>query len=203
MTFSAFILFVTVYSVFIFSPGPAIAAVMARALSVGVLRSLPFIFGIVTGDIFWFSLVALGLAALIDNATWLFVMIKYAGVAYLLYLAYQLWTSPIKIAHQSPEKGEGIKLYFTGLSLCLGNPKAIIFFVSILPNVLELYSLSLYSYLQVAFLMAILLTSCLLFYAISADRARKLIANPKTMRLVNRGTGAIMAGAAVAIAARS
>jgi threonine/homoserine/homoserine lactone efflux protein len=203
MTLSAFLLFVSIYGVFVFSPGPAIAAVMARALSVGVMRTLPFIFGIVTGDIFWFSLVALGLVALMEGFYWLFTLIKYVGVAYLLYLAYQLWTSPTNIAQSALEKGEGFKLYFTGLSLCLGNPKAIIFFLSILPNVMDMRSINLSYFLQIAGLMVVILTGCLLFYALIAHHARKFIADPKTMQFVNRGTGTIMAGAALAIAARS
>ncbi len=46
------------------------------------------------GDLVWFAIAATGLAALAKTAATLFVAIKWAGVAYLLYLAWKLWTAP-------------------------------------------------------------------------------------------------------------
>ncbi len=203
MTWSALFIFIGVYTVFVLSPGPTVAAIMARALSVGTMRTVPFILGIVSGDIVWFSLTAFGLAALTTSFSSLFVIIKYAGVAYLLYLAYKSWTSPTQISHQPLARGEGIKLYFGGLALCLGNPKAIIFFVSILPNVLDIKALTLGSFLQMSAIIIVIVTSCLIFYAALASHARKFVQSPSAMRMVNRATGTIMAGAAALIAARS
>ncbi len=203
MTLGALLVFSGIYTVFVFSPGPAVAAVMARASSVGAGRTIPFIIGIVSGDVIWFSLTALGLAALTVNFSFLFIIIKYAGVIYLFYLAYGIWTSPTKMSYQSATKGEGVKSYFGGLFLCLGNPKAIIFFVSILPNVLDMSSISLYPFLQVSCLIIIILTSCLIFYAALANHVRKFMKSPYIMRVINQCTSAVMAGAAILIAVRN
>jgi threonine/homoserine/homoserine lactone efflux protein len=203
MTLSGFLLFCGVYAMATFSPGPAAAAIVARTLAVGARRTAPFILGIVAGDLVWFALVALGLVALAQNAQPLFLAIKYAGVAYLLWLAWKLWTAPAAPPQESAAaRGEGWKLFLGGLALTLGNAKVMVFFVSILPLVVDLGGLTPLLAIELAVAMAVILSAAMGTYALAAARARRFIASPRAMRLVNRGTGAVMAGAAVAVAAR-
>ncbi|MGL4287204.1 MAG: LysE family translocator [Phreatobacter sp.] len=203
MDLSGFLLFCGVYAMATFSPGPAVAAVVARVLGTGLKRTAPFIWGIVAGDLVWFALVALGLAALAQNFHTLFLVIKYAGAAYLLYLAYKLWTAPAdapQVAEQA--NGEGFRLFLGGLALTMGNAKVMVFFVSILPLVVDLASISPLMAVELSAVMMAILSVAMWTYALAAARARRFIASPRAMRLVNRGTGAVMAGAALAVAAR-
>lgn len=203
MDLSGFLVFCGVYAMATFSPGPAVAAIVARTLAVGLSRTAPFVFGIIAGDLVWFALVALGLAALAQNFQTLFLVIKYAGVAYLLYLAYRLWTAPADAPKEAPQaRGEGWKLFLGGLALTMGNAKVMVFFVSILPLVVDLAALTPLFALELAVTMMLILSAAMWTYALAAARARRLISSPRAMRLVNRGTGAVMAGAAVAVAAR-
>jgi threonine/homoserine/homoserine lactone efflux protein len=204
MDLSGFLVFCGVYAMATFSPGPAVAAIVARTLAVGLTRTAPFILGIVAGDLVWFALVALGLAALAQNFQTLFLVIKYAGVAYLLYLAYRLWTAPADAPKEAPQaRGEGWKLFLGGLALTMGNAKVMVFFVSILPLVVDLATITPALAAELAVAMMAILSAAMWTYALAASRARRLITSPRAMRLVNRGTGAVMAGAAVAVAARS
>ncbi len=203
MDLSGFLVFCGVYAMATFSPGPAVAAIVARTLAVGARRTAPFIFGVIAGDLVWFALVALGLAALAQNFQTLFLVIKYAGVAYLLYLAYRLWTAPADAPKEAPQaRGEGWKLFLGGLALTMGNAKVMVFFVSILPLVVDLAALTPLLAIELALTMMLILSAAMWTYALAAARARRLIASARAMRLVNRGTGAVMAGAAVAVAAR-
>lgn len=203
MTLSGFLIFCGVYALATFSPGPAVAAIVARTLAVGVRRTAPFILGIIAGDLVWFALVALGLAALAQTFQSLFLVIKYAGVAYLLYLAWKLWTAPAAAPKEAPEaRGEGWKLFLGGLALTMGNAKVMVFFVSILPLVVDLAGLTLLLAVELAATMMLILSAAMWSYALAAGQARRFIASPGAMRMVNRGTGAVMAGAAVAVAAR-
>lgn len=198
------LLFIGVYLMATFSPGPAAAAVIARTLTTGLRSAWPFIAGIVVGDLVWFALVALGLAALARNFHVAFVVIQYAGAAYLLFLAYKLWTAPAAAPSPSPlARGEGVKLFLGGLALTMGNPKVMVFFVSILPLVVDLQAITTIAALQVSALIVLILTFAMGAYAVAADRARRLIATPEVMRLVNRSAGVMMAGAAAAVAARA
>ena len=202
MDLSGFLIFCGVYTMATFSPGPAVAAIVARTLAVGLRRTAPFILGIVAGDLVWFALVALGLAALAQNFQPVFLAIKYAGVAYLLYLAWKLWTAPAAPPEAPQARGEGWKLFLGGLALTMGNVKVMVFFVSILPLVVDLAGLTPLLAAELAVTMMLILSAAMWSYALAAARARRLIASPRAMRMVNRGTGAVMAGAAVAVAAR-
>ena len=139
MDIGSLAIFAGVYFLAVASPGPAIAALVARSLATGFRRSLPFAAGIVAGDLIWFSLTAFGLAVLMQSFHGLFVAIKYAGCAYLLYLACKLWTAPAD-APPAPAaaRGEGLRLFLGGIALTLGNPKVMVFFLSILPLVVDL-----------------------------------------------------------------
>ena len=87
MTIHGFVLFGLVYLLAAASPGPGIAAIIARVLSYGTSGIASFIAGYVIGDLIWFSLAATGMAALAQTAHTLFLAVKFAGAGYLLYLA--------------------------------------------------------------------------------------------------------------------
>lgn len=196
--------FCAAYAVATASPGPGIAAILARVLGRG-LRGVPaFIAGFVVGDLFWFTIAATGLALLAQTFAVLFVAIKYAGAAYLLYLAWKLWTAPAQQAEVGLDRrsdGAG-RLFLGGLAVTLGNPKVIVFFLALLPLVIDLENLSVVGFVEIAALIVVILSAVLSAYALAAASARRLIASPRTMRAVNRTTGTVMAGAAVAIVAR-
>jgi threonine/homoserine/homoserine lactone efflux protein len=204
MTLAGMLLFCGVYSVAVASPGPGIAALVARVLGRG-LRGVPaFIAGYVAGDLVWFTLAATGLTLLAQTFAVLFTIIKYAGAAYLLYLAWRLWTPPAAAADRGPApRSDGtLRLFLGGLSITLGNPKFMVFFLALLPTVVDLARLDRSGFLSIAALIVVLLSAILGAYALAAASARRLFASPRALRTVNRGTGVVMAGAAVVIVAR-
>ncbi len=94
-------------------------------------------------------------------------------------------------------------MFLASLTLTLGNPKAVIFFLALLPTVVDLESVTMAIFLQIAGAICIILSAVLTAYSFDALRARRLFKSAHAMRWLNRGTGTAMAGAAVAIAARS
>lgn len=203
MDLAGLLVFAGVYFLAVASPGPGIAAIVARSLSTGFRRAVPFVLGIAAGDLVWLAFSALGLSVLMQSFHGLFLVIKYAGCAYLIYLAWKLWTAPVKSLEDQPAmRGEGIRLFLGGVALTLGNPKVMVFFISILPLVVDLQALTPLAFVEVAVLTMLIINTTLLGYAFAADRARRLVASPRTMRRINRITGGVMAGAAAAIATR-
>lgn len=203
MDLAGLLVFAGVYFLAVASPGPGIAAIVARSLSTGFRRAVPFVLGIAAADLIWLAFSALGLTLLMQSFHGVFLAIKYAGCAYLIYLAWKLWTAPVKSLEQEPAaRGEGFRLFLGGVALTLGNPKVMVFFVSILPLVVDLQALTPLAFAEVAALTMLIINTTLLAYAYAADRARRLVASPRTMRRINRVTGGVMAGAAAAIAAR-
>ncbi|OYQ33579.1 lysine transporter LysE [Niveispirillum lacus] len=203
MELTALLIFAGIYAVAVASPGPGVAAVVARALGTGTRRTLPFIAGIVLGDLTWFALVMGGLAVLAQSFQIVFTVIKYAGAAYLLYMAWKLWRAPAQgIAEQPQIKGEGFKLVLGGLGLTLGNPKTMVFFLAILPQIIALRTMTPLAIAELCLVMVVVLGGIMTGYALLAAGARRFIATPDRMRAVNRATGGVMAGVAVAVAAR-
>ena len=120
--------------------GPGSLAVVARVLGRGASGVGPFIAGFLVGDLIWFSAVAAaGLtAAGADTFGAVFVALKYAGAAYLLWLAWKLWTRPaaaVNVDAALDRQGRAAsRLFLASLSLTLGNPKVIVFFIALLPS---------------------------------------------------------------------
>ncbi len=197
-------LFCAVYTLAVATPGPGIAAILARALSRGLQGAPAFIGGFLIGDFIWFSLAATGLAAIAKTAATLFIIIKYAGAAYLFYLAYNLWTSdvgPVQ-TRASAAAQSSWRAFLSGLALTMGNPKAVIFFLALLPTVVDLPSLTLTGYLEIASIILIIQPTVLGAYAVAGARAGRLFKSKRALTLINRSTGVAMAGAAVAVATR-
>ena len=203
MSFSSLLLFVGVYVAAVATPGPGVAALVARVLGRGLGGIAPFIAGFVVGDLIWFSFAATGLAVLAHEFAGIFTAIRYAGVAYLLYLAWTMWRAPARPADVGAVEGASAARSFLGsLSLTLGNPKVIVFFLSIMPLVVDFDALDAKTAVEVAATMIVVLSSVLLTYAIAANRARKLFRSSRAMKIINRGAAGVMAGAALTIAAR-
>jgi len=204
MTIYGLLTFCSVYAIAVAVPGPGVAAVIARGLAHGLKGTPAFIAGFMVGDLAWFAIAATGLAALARTAATLFVAIKWAGVAYLLYLAWKLWSAPaerVKV-EEVDDRQHGWRAFLASLLLTLANPKAILFFLALLPTVVDLASMNLVRFLQISAAMCLVLPAVLGAYAFLAARARELFTTPKAVRRLNRGSGVAMAGAAVAVATR-
>jgi threonine/homoserine/homoserine lactone efflux protein len=203
MSLYGFAGFCAVYLLAVATPGPGVAAVLSRSLTHGMRGAPAFIAGFLVGDLIWFAGAAAGLAALAQTAQTVFLVVRYAGAAYLLYLSYRLWTAPTQPLDVGDAHGSQrpLRLFLGSLSLTLGNPKPMIFFVALLPTVIHLRSLRVVDYLLIAVAIAFILPLVLGAYAVAASRARRFFRKPSSIRLLNRGAGTAMAGAAIAVAA--
>jgi threonine/homoserine/homoserine lactone efflux protein len=109
MDLAGLLVFAVAYLMATASPGPGVAAVVARTLARGPGGSAGFIAGFVLGDLLWFSVAASGLALLAEAFAALFTALRYAGAAFLLFLAWKLWTAPAVVpgAGPPPARQEG------------------------------------------------------------------------------------------------
>ncbi len=137
MTLGSLVLFAAVYFAAVATPGPGLAALVARVIAYGLVGVAPFIAGYVVGDMIWLVVAGTGLAALAKAFAGAFTAIKYAGAAYLLYLAWRTATAPATRGEAPPPASRGFRAFFGSLSLTLGNPKVMVFFLSIMPLVVD------------------------------------------------------------------
>lgn len=202
MTFSGLLVFCTVYALAVATPGPGVAAVLARSLSRGTQGAPAFIAGFLLGDLVWFTVAATGLAAIASRAQPLFLVLKYAGAVYLIYLAYRLWRAPARPMEEQPVglSQKPSRLFLGSLVLTLGNPKTMIFFLALLPTVVHLSTLRLVDYFEIAAAIVVILPLVLGSYVLAAARTRRLFRSARAVRILNRSTGTAMAGAAAVVA---
>src|SRR5258705_6611836 len=94
MDLAALLLFAGTLFVAAASPGPGIAALVARVIGRGSDGAPAFAAGLILGDLIWLAVAILGLAVVAQTFHEIFLVIKYVGAAYLIYLAYRMWTAP-------------------------------------------------------------------------------------------------------------
>ena len=186
------------------SPGPAVVALVARTLARGNAGAPVFIAALVLGDMIWLAAACLGLAALAVTMGSLFFLVRIAGAAYLLFMAYRLWTAPAAApmdAGGSETRGR-LGLFGAGLALSMGNPKTMAFYLALLPTFMDLDSLTLLGFAEMSGVILVVLACVFAAYVALADRARRVVASSRAMRYVNRTCSAALAGAAVAVATK-
>jgi threonine/homoserine/homoserine lactone efflux protein len=204
VSISALLIFAGVYFVAVATPGPGIAALVARVLGHGLKGVAPFIAGFVVGDMVWLTVAATGLAVVAHEFARLFVAVKFAGAAYLLYVAWSFARTPAVLDPDAAvvAVATGWRAFLGALSLTLGNPKVIVFFLSIMPLVVDLDAVDAVSLVGMAATCVVVITATLGAYALAANRARRWFRSSRAMTAVRRATAGVMAGAAVAIVTR-
>jgi threonine/homoserine/homoserine lactone efflux protein len=202
MSLTSLLSFALVYLVFVVSPGPGVAATVARGLGAGLNKALGYIVGFILGDIIWFAIAATGLAALATTFETTFLLFKYAGCAYLIYMAWKIWVLPVAAEDvaAAPSDVPGHWAGFFGtLTLTLSNPKVIVFFLSIMPLVVDVPDMTLQAFASMALIMAAVCGTCILTLLFLAAQARKIFQSRSALRSINRTSAVMMAGAALVI----
>lgn len=203
MTFTSILVFAAALFVAAGSPGPSIAALVARVLSRGWRNVLPFIAAMWVGEAIWLSLAVAGLAAVAESFQPVFVAIKWIGVAYLLYLAWKMWSAPATVGDEDlPESRSALKPFLAGLTVTLGNPKIMMFYVALLPSIIDLAGVTLLGWAELVAAMIVVLATVDVAWMALAAKARHFLKSPRAVKIANRISAGTMAGAAAAIAAR-
>jgi threonine/homoserine/homoserine lactone efflux protein len=185
-------------------PGPGITAIVARALGSGFRETFFMGLGLVLGDMTYLTAVILGLAFIAQSFTEVFLIIKFAGVLYLIYIAWKLWTSGLLPQDIAARKSSSIGMSFlSGLLVTLGNPKTMLFYVALVPTLIDIGSIGLRDYGLLLATTSVVLLLVLVPYMLLASRARILLKKPKALQALNRVAAGILAGTAAFIATRA
>jgi threonine/homoserine/homoserine lactone efflux protein len=186
------------------SPGPGLAAIVARVLGRGAKQAISFTVGVAMGDVVWLTLAVCGLALLAQTFHVVFLAVKWLGIAYLLYLAWLMWTAPVSahdIAADTRQESH-LTLFLAGLAVTMGNPKVMVFYLALLPTILDLNTITILGYVELVAATICILAVVFGAYVALAARARHMFKSPKAIRIANRSSAAAMTGAAAWVATR-
>lgn len=185
------------------SPGPSVAALVARVISKGSRDVMPFLAAMWIGEAIWLSMTVFGLAVVAQSFHLAFTVLKWAGVAYLCWLAFKMWTAPVTVTEGKLPKAESPwKMFSAGLAVTLGNPKIMMFYLALLPTIIDLASVSVIGWLELTLAMVLVLMAVDLSWVFAAVQARRVLKSERAMKIANRVSAATMGGAAAAIATR-
>jgi threonine/homoserine/homoserine lactone efflux protein len=199
-----FLVFVGTLSVAAFSPGPGLAAIVATVLAKGARSTTWFCVGVILGDIVWLSLSLGGLAILAQQIPAVFIVIKWAGVMYLLWLAWSVWNADVHLrdGDVETENRSRIVRILAGFAVTMGNPKAMLFYIALLPSLLNADSLSVGAIVPLYLAVIVILSISFATYSFAAEAARRTMRSARAVRVVNRTTATALGGAAAWIASR-
>ncbi|TIN94527.1 MAG: LysE family translocator [Mesorhizobium sp.] len=203
MTPTAFLAYCAAVTLAAATPGPAMFAVITNGVSRGFLRAFIAGVGVAAGDAVLVTLALLGLVALAQTFEWIFLLLKYAGAAYLIALGARMWRASATQSNKAQMAEARLsRSFFLGASIALGNPKAILFHASIMPLILNLDTMTFTDGLLVVAVVISVNVLTMGLYAALAGRASGWFRTPKRMRLMNRFAGSAMIGTGALIAAR-
>ena len=200
MDLTTWLAFLAAASAMLLIPGPTILLVIGQSLGGGARNALPLVAGVALGDLTAITLSLAGLGAILAASATLFTVLKWAGAAYLVYLGVKLWRAPIGEAAAPPlAPGQAMRQAYVVTAL---NPKGIAFFVAFVPQFIDASR----DFLpQAAILVASFVTLAALnagAYALLAARLSGAVHRQGVRRALNRGGGAVLVAAGMAVALR-
>lgn len=185
------------------SPGAGAVQSMATGLNHGLRRGAWSIAGLQIGLMIQLAVVAVGLGAAVAKSLVAFTVIKWAGVAYLVYLAVQQWrTTATGLDEQlgaGDDGGTRLGLLGRGVLVNVTNPKALVFLLAVLPQFVVPTEPLLRQYLAIGVTMVVVDCVVMIGYTGLSARLLRWLRTPRQQRMVNRTLSAFFATAAVVL----
>jgi homoserine/homoserine lactone efflux protein len=189
MSFQVWVAFMLACWVISVSPGAGAIASMSSGLNYGFRRGYWNAIGLQLALLVQIGIVAAGVGVLFATTPWAFLVVKWFGVGYLLYLAYLQWKAPVQSidikAEQQVVKSVP-KLVAYGFLVNMSNPKAIVFLLAVLPQFLDLSQPQWIQYVVMAVTMISIDLIVMAGYTGLAAKVLKLLKSPKQQKYMNR-----------------
>lgn len=203
MTWQMWLAFFGAAIVIAVSPGAGAIQSMATGLTHGVKRGYWSILGLEVGLMLQLTLVAVGLGAAVANSILAFTIIKWLGVAYLLYLAVRQWRSvAVDLTAQVSRAVDGgrVPLMVRGFLVNATNPKGLVFFLAVMPQFVVPSAPLLPQYLAIGVTMVAVDLVVMGLYTGLSVRLLTWLRTPRQQTVLNRVFSGLFAAAAVVLA---
>jgi homoserine/homoserine lactone efflux protein len=206
MDFSVWLAFFAASWAISLSPGAGAVAAMSAGLNHGFARGYFMTFGLVLGILTQVVVVGLGLGALIATSSIAFALVKWLGVAYLVYLGIRQWRAPAQpmVADDAEAAGQQQvarrALVLRGWIVNALNPKGTVFLLAVVPQFLDLSAPLAPQYATIGATLAFTDLVVMAGYTVLAARVLRLLRSPVQMKLLNRTFGGLFVAAGALLA---
>lgn len=197
MTLELFAAYIAASLLVLIIPGPTILLVIAQSLAHGRRVALASVIGVGLGDLLAISLALAGVGAVLAASASLFMLLKWLGAAWLIWLGIKMWLKPTA-PHEMPNTaadsaGKVLRESFVVTAL---NPKSIAFFVAFLPHFIpEQAGLADHALLAGSFVLLAMVNAAM--YALAAAHIGATLASPRAQAWLHRIGGSCLIGAGV------
>ena len=183
-------------------PGPVWVAMLARSLSGGFAAAWPLAIGVVLGDLMWPALAIFGLSWIVSvYADFLDVLKLVAAVTFGVMGLLLIRKSGVLLGADNRLTRPGrLAGFMTGIAAAVGNPKSILFYLTVLPGFFDLSRLNGWDITAILAVSAAVPLVGNLGLALFLDKARDLISSPESVAVLNRISGVLLILVGVAIA---
>ncbi len=184
-------LFIVGMFVLVVSPGPVVAAIIARVVARGFHSVWPIFLAVMVGDFLWVAIVILGLGGFVGEHENIMLAVRYIGAAYLIYMGIQ------EIRHASDEierihfdgKSDFVQVFWAGLAIMMTNPKAILFYGLFVPQFFDVGKLTWLDTIVIALTAAFTAFSGNMIWGGFAHSAARRIATAEGRAILRKGSG--------------
>lgn len=186
-----------------FSPGPGAISAMASGLKHGFRRGYWTTIGLQAGLLIQFVVVAVGLGALLAASEIAFSVVKWLGVAYLVYLGwcqFRTDAAPVTVTSGPSAHFKARELVVRGMLINVTNPKGTVFLLAVVPQFLDVTRPMAVQYVIIAATLCFTDLVAMGCYTTLAARMLRVFRSPRHVRWLNRGFGSlfILAGTVLA-----
>lgn len=200
MTLDTWILYVTTLFFFLLSPGPSHIYMLSTSLSFGFKNSLATGAGDLSAHIWQTTVASAGLVSLIYTFQDFFIVVKWIGVSFLIYLAYkQLRKKPLNLDNRVDPTISAKRLYLNGFFMSSSNPKAVIFFAALFPLFVDPTQPTMIQFFILGLTYIVIDAAFLLFYGYFASWSKKRLGERINIYL-NKISGGLLLASALLLA---
>ncbi len=206
MDIHAYFIFLTTTIIVCMSPGPAVITIASQGARHGAKKAIFGVTGVASANVVYFLLSATGIASLLVASNFVFSIIKWVGVAYLVYLGLNAILSKsggLRVNQSVSSNAKGIALFSQGLIVELANPKALLYFLALLPQFIDIEKPIL---LQLFIMGVSCLVVDLLSYTMYAYIGQKLSSDSvkaSVVNMINKSAGGFLLFAGIKMASVS
>ena len=194
MELTLWLSFVGTVIILAMTPGPSVLLATANSMKYGTQKTIGTILGDLSANLCQIILASIGLASIVVSSGELFQVIKWCGVAYLVYIGLKkILTKPQIHLSKGKEDERGMsKLYAEGFLMSAANPKAIVFFAALFPLFINESSPFLPQIIILAITFLIIDGISLLIYSQFAERLKVYLENQEKVHLQNKIVGVLL-----------
>lgn len=183
------------------TPGPVFIALMARALTGGFRAAWPLALGVMIGDVLWTLLAIFGLSVVVAQQAGAIVVLRWVASAIFVLMGAGLIRAATRpLATDGRLTRPGLWAGFSaGVAAILGNPKAILFYMGVLPGFFDLSQVTWRDILAICAVSALVPLVGNLGSAMVFARARRRLTSPAGLAWTNRIAGGLLIAVGLAL----